>query len=205
MALRLSELTFKTQHSKLSFENTIEFYKTLYSRIVEFTGTTSDFSQLSTSDRKIMLSHNLESICILRMASNFRPELSTNLDLEPLKIFFGPSPLKIEQIFNMPWAVDQDHVSLYCKTIDGLINLPVFDENTNVLFQMIVLLNTIGLTESQLREVSKVHQMEEKCVALLLKYLKSKLGRTKAFTALHKYLDFLPILRILSDKIQRRR
>ena len=100
MALRLSELTFKTQDSKLSFENTIEFYKTLYSRIVEFTGTTSDFSQLSTSDRKIMLSHNLESICIVRMASNFHPQLSTNLDLEPLKIFFGPCPLKIEQIFN---------------------------------------------------------------------------------------------------------
>ena len=93
-------------------------------------------------------------------------------------------------------------MNLYCKTVNEIINLPEFDEKINVLFEMIVLLSTSGC--HPMDHVSKVDKMEETFLALLLKYLQSILGYSKAFTALQKYLDFLPILRILSDKAQRR-
>ena len=206
MGLHLSKLTSNdAQESKLSFENTMELYKIMYGRIIEFTGTALDISQLSTSDRKTLLSHNLESICIIRMASNLHPQFDHNLDFQPLKLFFGPCPLKIEQIFDVPWAVDPDHVNLYCKTVNEIINLPIFDEKINALFQIIVFLDTKGVDGSQFENFSKVQKMQEDFVTLLLKYLKSKVGPLEALTKLNKCLNFLHVLRILSNTILRRK
>ena len=199
----LINLTFhELQDSKLSLEYIIKLYRTIYNRTGAFAESISDFNQLSTSDKSVLLSYNLESVCIVRIASNLHTKLSYKHDFEELKLFQGPCSLKIEQIFNIPWAVDQDHVNLYCKTVNDIINLPEFDEKINVLFQMIVLLNTSGC--HPMDDVSKVDKMKKTFVSLLLKYLQSLLGYPKAFTALPKYMGFLPILRILSDKTQRR-
>ena len=199
----LINLTFHDQQdSKLPLEYIIKLYRTMYRRTGVFAESVSDFSQLSTSDKTTLLSYNLESVCLVRIAFNLSANFSYKHDFQELKLFQGPCNLKIEQIFNLPWAVDQEHVNLYCKTVSEIINLPVFDEKINVLFQMIILLNSSGC--HHMDDVSKVDKMEEKFIALLLKYLQSILGYSKAFTALQKYLDFLPILRTLSNKAQRR-
>ena len=114
----------------------------LYHRIGVFAESVSYFSQLSTADKTVLLSYNLESVCVVRIAFNLSANFTYKHDFQELKLFQGPWNLKIEQIFNLPWAVNQDHVNLYCKTINEIINLPVFDKKINVLFQMIILLNT---------------------------------------------------------------
>ena len=71
---------------------------------------------------------------------------------------------------------------------------------------MIALFSTLELDISQLENVSRVYQFQEKFVTQLLTHLRTKNNgqyNDYYYTAIHKYLEFLPILRTLSKKIEK--
>ena len=182
----------------LDFCSTMELYKIIYIRVVKFCSMVNEFTNLSTNDQKMLLRHNLESVSIIRLAVNFHPQMVEYHEFSyQLETHFT-----IWQIFSIPWAVDTNHVKLYCKTVENLIKLPVFDGKSSVLFQLIALFSTLGLDVSQMEEVSKVNQLQEKMVDQFLDYLRFNVGPLKCNNAIHKYLEFLPVLRILSEKIE---
>ena len=95
-------------------------------------------------------------------------------------------------------------MQLYSKTVENLNLLPCFDEKSSLIFQLITLLSTLDLDTCQLENVSRVNQFQEKFVTQLLKYLRTSTKNGQSYyTAIHKYLEFWPILRILSEKIEK--
>ena len=196
------------QTNILDFNSMVEIYKVIYSRVVTFVGFLDEFKSLSLSDQKCLLFHNLESVTMVRLAVCFNSSTKRIMENNELKFSTtSKSTIKIWQIFNLPWASDEEHVQLYSKTVENLNSLPCFDEKSSLIFQMIALFSTLDLDISQLENVSRVSQFQEKFVTQLLTYLRTKnngqYNNYYYYTAIHKYLEFLPILRILSEKIEK--
>ena len=193
--------------SVLDFNSMVEIYKVIYSRVVTFVGFLDEFKSLSLSDQKCLLFHNLESVTMVRLAVCFNSSTKRIMENNELKFSTtSKSTIKIWQIFNLPWASDEEHVQLYSKTVENLNSLPCFDEKSSLIFQMIALFSTLDLDISQLENVSRVYQFQEKFVTQLLTYLRTKNNgqyNNYYYTVIHKYLEFLPILRILSEKIEK--
>ena len=191
----------------LDFNSMVEIYKVIYSRVVTFAGFLDEFKSLSLSDQKCLLFHNLECVTMVRLAVCFNSSTKRIMENNELKFSTtSKSTIKIWQIFNLPWASDEEHVQLYSKTVENLNSLPCFDEKSSLIFQMIALFSTLELDISQLENVSRVYQFQEKFVTQLLTYLRTKNNgqyNNYYYTAIHKYLEFLPILRILSEKIEK--
>ena len=196
-----------TSNHILDFNSMVEIYKVIYSRVVTFVGFLDEFKSLSLSDQKCLLFHNLESVTMVRLAVCFNSSTKRIMENNELKFSTtSKSTIKIWQIFNLPWASDEEHVQLYSKTVENLNSLPCFDEKSSLIFQMIALFSTLDLDISQLENVSRVYQFQEKFVTQLLTYLRTKNNgqyNNYYYTAIHKYLEFLPILRILSEKIEK--
>ena len=195
------------QNIILDFNSMVEIYKVIYSRVVTFVGFLEEFKSLSLSDQKCLLFHNLECITMVRLAVCFNSSTKRIMENNELKFSTtSKSTIKIWQIFNLPWASDEEHVQLYSKTVENLNSLPCFDEKSSLIFQMIALFSTLDLDISQLENVSRVSQFQEKFVTQLLTYLRTINNgqyNNYYYTAIHKYLEFLPILRILSEKIEK--
>ena len=195
------------QTNILDFNSMVEIYKVIYSRVVTFVGFLDEFKSLSLSDQKCLLFHNLESVTMVRLAVCFNSSTKRIMENNELKFSTtSKSTIKIWQIFNLPWASDEEHVQLYSKTVENLNSLPCFDEKSSLIFQMIALFSTLDLDISQLENVSRVYQFQEKFVTQLLTYLRTKNNgqyNNYYYTAIHKYLEFLPILRTLSKKIEK--
>ena len=195
------------QNIILDFNSMVEIYKVIYSRVVTFVGFLDEFKSLSLSDQKCLLFHNLECITMVRLAVCFNSSTKRIMENNELKFSTtSKSTIKIWQIFNLPWASDEEHVQLYSKTVENLNSLPCFDEKSSLIFQMIALFSTLDLDISQLENVSRVSQFQEKFVTQLLTYLRTINNgqyNNYYYTAIHKYLEFLPILRILSEKIEK--
>ena len=191
------------QNNILDFNSMVEIYKVIYCRVVTFVGFLDEFKSLSLSDQKCLLFHNLESVTMVRLAVCLNSSTKRIMENNELKFSTtSNSTIKIWQIFNLPWASDEEHVQLYSKTVENLNSLPCFDEKSSLIFQMIALFSTLDLDISQLENVSRVYQFQEKFVTQLLTYLRTK-NNNYYYTAIHKYLEFLPTLRILSEKIEK--
>ncbi len=188
----------------------LDFYKLLYSRVVKFTSYIEEFSQLSTNDRKFLLSHNLEALSIVRLAVCFDESRPANL--AQLKEFgrpdvpIGQDKINIEQIFRAPWAADESHVDLYCKTVKGLAQLPFFDAKSSLLLQLLALFDTTGISATgRLEDLPRIERQQQFFVQMLLSYLRTKVASSKSNLILHKYLLFFPTLRTLCEKIARQK
>ena len=195
------------QTNILDFNSMVEICKVIYSRVVTFVGFLDEFKSLSLSDQKCLLFHNLECVTMVRLAVCFNSSTKRKMENNELKFnCTSNSTIKIWQIFNLPWASDEEHVQLYSKTVENLNSLPCFDEKSSLIFQMIALFSTLELDISQLENVSRVYQFQEKFVTQLLTHLRTKNNgqyNDYYYTAIHKYLEFLPILRTLSKKIEK--
>lgn len=208
LALHFANLT-RAKLDHLDEPSILEFYKLLYSRVVKFTSYIEEFSsQLSTNDRKFLLSHNLEALAIVRLAQCFDPKKAT---LSQLKEFgrpdipIGHNKIEIWQIFRQPWAVDDLHVDLYCRAVMGLANLPHFDVKSSLLLQLIALFNTSGTNAGGLENHTQIERQQEIFTEMLLSYLRTKVGASKSNLVIHQYLNFLPTLRSLCEMIARHR
>ena len=203
----IADLTMNSNLNKtkiLDHNTTLELYRVLYSRVVKFTSYVEEFSGLSASDRRYLLSRNLEGIVTIRIAPCFKSGLE-RLPNEQLKelgrpdVGFGSEPVALDQFFRTPWAADETHVDLYKKTIEAIAALPGFDAKASILLQLVALFNTFEADGFE--DTKKISDLQAEVTTVLLAYLRSKLGYSKANTAIGKYLSFLPSLRTLSEKI----
>jgi hypothetical protein len=81
------------------------------------------------------------------MAACFSPLISVAQlkELGRPDIAFGPNHIRIDQFFRTPWAVDEDHANLYCKTVHKMASMEAFEAKTNLLFQLVALFSTLGI------------------------------------------------------------
>lgn len=202
MANEVASLT-KAEIQSLDLPNTLELYKVLYSRVVKFTSFVEEFAELTTSDRRFLLSANLEPVATIRMASCLDPKtpMAQLKELGRLDVSFGFERIRISQIFKMPWAANEQHVDLYIKVIEGLVALPAFDAKSNLLLQLVALFSTLGLDSKRLENPAKIERYQELFTEQLLKYLRARVGITKSNVVIHMYLSHLASLRTLSEMI----
>jgi len=189
----------------LSANGMIEFYQVMYSRVVKFTSFIKEFNNLQPSDMKFLLSHNLEPMVIVRLAASFNP-LSTISQLKELGrpgVHMGSQKIKIEQVFNTPWASTEKHMKSYYETVNRLVSLPYFDSNICILLQLVTLFSTLGLDHSQIEEPEKIDEMQEAFVFKLLSYLRRKTLPSQSNGLIHKYLTILAELRTLAEMVTR--
>ena len=116
-------------------------------------------------------------------------------------VSIGQDKIDIGQIFRGQWAADEDHIDLYCKTVQEMGRLPFFDVQTCLLLQLVALFDTFGI--KNLENISKIENLQIKFVEMILSYLRTKVSVGQSNTVLQKYLNFLPKLRILCEMITR--
>ena len=155
---------------------------------------------------QILLTHNLEALSIIRLSACFdadqsKANFSQLKELGRPDVSIGQDKIEVGQIFRGQWAADEDHVDLYCKTVQEIGQLPFFDVQTCLLLQLVALFDTFGIMN--LENLSRIENQQTKFVEMILSYLRTKVSISQSNTILQKYLNVLPKLRILCEMITR--
>ena len=221
--------TVKPDAVRLPRWATLEIFRVQYTRFSRLAMLISDFKSLSGRTQKLLLRSNLEAISMIRLAYFFKPRIgSCNTNLRPSVAAKTPltsqlcemgfeekmaheivehvtneqdSSLTLEQIFPKEWTTDLTHLMLHRNVFEMLHLLITRDSTMVLLFQIINLFTSSGLSSDvNPAELKMIDLFQEKWTTQLLRYVKTKYGGSTALEILPKAILLLVDLRLLSDK-----
>nr|AID52841.1 nuclear receptor [Tigriopus japonicus] len=191
-------------HETIDTDTIVEFFKTVYCRIVKFVGEVDGFSTLSDTDKKTLLSKNMDMLSTIQLASSLHPNGQGNLEAQflytghysEISHLRGHHGIAMEQIFVEPWAKGDTHKKYFSSTIRQLAKLLREDTKVSTLFQLVALFHTENV---ELDNKGTIESVQEGMATLLHKYLKQRYGQQLANSTFSKLMASLFDLRCLAE------
>ncbi len=136
-------------------------------------------------------------ICNVRMALRLNPSTGM-ISIRGLGDDKRTFHLRLEQLFAAPWAKSVEQETLFRNTVTELATMVTSDVATSMLYQLVALFHSSGLS---LSDRMRVEQLQEKYADLLHQQLRTRLGDKDARSALSRFMYYLTDLRKLSDML----
>lgn len=171
-------------NSPMSEPNIIEFFKVVYSRVMDFVGFIEDFRQLHNADKKSLLAKNMDILANIRLVTCFGPT-RTGRDIAE----------QLERIFVEPWAKSKEHSEQYLEVMTRLSRL-CCDKTTALLYQLTALFHQ---EEVSLEQPSVIESAQERMANLLQRHLVAISGHHEGNLLFANLIVMLHDLRKLAD------
>ncbi|XP_040577849.1 nuclear receptor subfamily 6 group A member 1 [Lepeophtheirus salmonis] len=176
--LVMDEILEMTNISSLNMtsKGITEIYRVIYSRVAKFATYIDHFEELTSDDKKLLLSKNMDSMAILRTVVCFNKDGTGNLTSQlkntgsPIYGNVGPYYISVERVFRHPWAKSEEHRHLFKETFRKIASLGL-GEKAAMLLQLVTLFSVLDLP---VQERNKIEQFQEQMALLCYRYLKSQ-------------------------------
>lgn len=182
----LSEMNALHLHdSTMSQQSIIEFFKVVYSRVVQFVGFVTEFDQLHKADKRSLLAANLDMLANIRLVTCFSPK-RTGRDVKE----------QLGRIFIEPWAKSPMHSIQYLAVMTRLSRF-CSDKVTGLLYQVVALFHHVP----DLEQPEVIQLAQEQMARLLQKHLVASLGCPEGNLVFANLIVMLHDLRMLADTL----